>query len=445
MPAEDIARGWDRDASAQGGVWKDGALADVRPRAESGPAPARAHRVVADDLYGAIPVSRWAQSLLELGPFRRLNDVSLSDVPGELLFDCPFPSRLTHSLGVYYLARQARPRDRALQAAALAHDLGHGPFSHLIEPMMFERLGMRHEERSAALLREAVARARGNTARLLSWLDLDEVSALIGGRGVDGRGALLNGLLDYDNLDHVARFAMAAGLCEPGYDGRALARGLRVALSADGRACVALTDDLREEAAAWQANRAVVFEFLRSDAFNVATHGMLRKGIDLAARDDALDEALFDETDVGALRLLRRCPSSRPLVERALARDPYVVIWEAGAPPERPEIASLFAGWRQRLALEDRIAAESGLPAHEVVVVYVVSRVARALPPLLSRVGIANGAPASAPASAPAPEHGVRLIVPAGAGRDYIRRARMAAERALGELGATPRGWPELR
>jgi uncharacterized protein len=441
MTAEDTARDWDKDASAQGGVREDGALPGATPRAEIDPTPARAHRMVADDLYGAIPVSRWAQSLLELAPFRRLNGVSLSDVPGELLLNCPFPSRLTHSLGVYYLARQSRPRDRALQAAALAHDLGHGPFSHLIEPLMIERLGMRHEERSTALLREAVTHAQGNTARLLSWLDLDEVSALITRKSVDGRGALLNGLLDYDNLDHVARFAMAAGLCETGYDGRALARGLRIAPGADGRAYVALADDLREEAVGWQANRAEVFGFLQSNALNVAAHGMLRKAIDLAARDCALDEAFFDETDVGALRRLRRCPSSRPLVERALAREPYAVIWEADAPTERSEIGAVFAGWRQRLALEDRIAAESGLPAREVVVVYMVSRVARALPSPLSQAATSNGATASAHT----PGQEMRLLAPAGAGRDYLRRARMAAERALGELGATPRGWPELR
>lgn len=441
MSAEDTAWSWVRDANDQGSTWGDGAPADAMSRAEGSSAQARAHRIVADTLYGAIPVSRWAQALLELEPFRRLNDVSLSDVPGELLFDCPFPSRLTHSLGVYYLARQARPRDRTLQAAALAHDLGHGPFSHLIEPLMVERLGMRHEERSAALLRQAVSRAQGITARLLSWLDLDEVSALIAGGGIDGRGELLSGLLDYDNLDHVARFAMAAGLCEPGYDGRALARGLRLATGADGIAHVVLVDELHQEAGAWQADRAVVFGFLQSDAWNVAAHGMLRKAIDLAARDGVVDEAFFDGTDTGALRLLRRCPSSRPLVERVLARDPYAVIWEADAPRERAEVGSLFAGWRQRLALEDRIAAESGFRTHEVVVVHVVSRVARALPPLPSQASASD----SVPASGSAPEQVVRLLAPAGVGQDYIRRARMAAERVLGELGATPRGWPELR
>lgn len=443
MPARDAS--WDDavDASIQDAEWEDGAPNCDPPseeREERSPALARAYRVVADDLYGAIPISRWAQSLLELSPFQRLEGVSLSDVPGDLLLGRPFPSRLAHSLGVYYLARQARPRDRALQAAALAHDLGHGPFSHLSEPLMIERLSMDHEQRSAATLREAVMRSRGQTARLLSWIDLDEVCDLITGKSADGRGALLNGLLDYDNLDHVARFAVAAKLREPGYDGRILARGLRVTPGMGDIARVTLADELRDEALKWQADRAVVFHFLQSDSWNVAARGMLRKAIDLATHDGLLNERFFDETDKGALRLLRHSPSSRALVERVLAREPYKVIWEADSPPERDEIEALFGSWRKRLALEERIAAEAGLRANEIVAVYAVSRVARPLPPAASQ----SSSTITAPANGPLLERFVRILAPARIGQDYIRRARMAAERAIGALGAIPHGWPEL-
>ena len=101
-----------------------------------------------DAMYGSMHVAGWAAALLETAPFQRLAGVSLSDVPGLLLFGRPFPSRLDHAIGVYHLTRLARPRDRALQASALAHDLGHGPFSHLTEPLMVERLGIGHEQRS---------------------------------------------------------------------------------------------------------------------------------------------------------------------------------------------------------------------------------------------------------------------------------------------------------
>ena len=111
-------------------------------------------RIYSDMLYGEVRVAAWAERLLQTRPFQRLAHISLSDVPGELLFERPFPSRLEHTRGVYFLARLARPRDRTLQAAALAHDLGHGPFSHLTEPLMREWHGEDHEQRAARLLEE---------------------------------------------------------------------------------------------------------------------------------------------------------------------------------------------------------------------------------------------------------------------------------------------------
>src|SRR5262245_13509918 len=181
---------------------------------------------VADALYGSVRVAGWAAALLGTAPFQRLAGISLSDVPGPLLFGHPFPSRLDHAIGVYHLTRLARPRDRALQAAALAHDLGHGPFSHLTEPLMLDQLGIDHEQRSARLIlvvRDALAPW---IRRYLDWLDWDEVAALVQGQGGDGRGALLNGLLDYDNVDNIARFLAASELGSPGYDPVTLARGL---------------------------------------------------------------------------------------------------------------------------------------------------------------------------------------------------------------------------
>src|SRR6478609_8239342 len=130
----------------------------AEPGAASGPQPRRRSglrpRTYPDPLYGEVRLSGWISPLLDTPPFRRLSGVSLSDVPGEMLFRLPFPSRLDHSRGVYALARAARPRDRALHVAALAHDLGHGPFSHLTEPLMIETLGCDHEQRAARKLAE---------------------------------------------------------------------------------------------------------------------------------------------------------------------------------------------------------------------------------------------------------------------------------------------------
>lgn len=423
-----------------------------------------------DPLYGAIRLSAWAAAIVATPPFQRLARVSLSDVPGELLFDRPFPSRLDHTLGVYHLARLARPRDRALQAAALFHDLGHGPFSHLTEPLMREWLGMDHEERSIALIPAVREQLSPAASRLLSWLDWDEVAAILRGRDTLHRGGLLAGRLDYDNADNLARFLLASGLGAPSYHPETLARALRpLAYDAAGAASIPeqshrtqhgaarpmiaaarpagaphrvyLLSGAEAEARGWQADRATVYRYLHEGHRNLAAHGMLRKAVDLATATDILPPDFFDFGDEQALDLFARA-LDRGLVALAerVRSGPEALhrcVWEAEAPATLTEIPARFARWRDRLAVEARLAEESALAPHEVIVEALVSSGARALPPIAATTSQPRGL-----VWQPEPEATPRVVhvfVAAGVGRDYQRRARIAAERMFRPLGMVPR------
>ena len=405
---------------------------------------------VRDALYGSVRLSGWAVALLATPPFRRLAGVSLSDVPGELLFGRPFPSRLDHAIGVYSLARLARPRDRALQAAALAHDLGHGPLSHLTEPLMRERLGVTHEERSAALLgsvRAAVPSLSHAARAQLDWLDWDEVAALVLGKE---RGALLNGRLDYDNADNVARFLLASEMGVPEYDPRALATGLRPARAhAAGRESqrVYLSAEAEPAARAWQRDRARVYTYLHAGHRNLALHAMLRKAVDLGAATGILPDDFFDLTDRQALRLLGEALDRglAELVRDAQAGAAYDCVWEAmveGSSAYR-HIEGLVAGWRERLELESHLAAESALPSATVILDLLTSSASRALPPVAAPSDERGVVPdAREEDDEPPTPTMLRLFAPASTGRDYLRRLRLAAERRFGPLGVVPLAEP---
>lgn len=404
-----------------------------------------------DALYSTVRVAGWAAALLSTPPFQRLAGVSLSDVPGEVLFGHAFPSRLDHTLGVYHLTRIARPRDRALQVAALAHDLGHGPFSHLSEPLMYELLGEDHETRSAHLLEAVRAALPPALARQVAWLDWDEVANLVQGNGADGRGALLNGLLDYDNMDNVARFLLASNLGTPGYDPVTLARALRP-LAADRGGTqsgaspaadrVYVQASAEEEARGWQMDRAHVYRYLHEGHRNLAAHAMLRKAVDLAAATDMLPPTFFDMTDGQALHLLEHA-SDRGLVTRArrVQGDASLLhrcVWEGETSAHARAIPTLLTGWRERLALEARLAAEAGLAPHEVILNAIISKAERRLPPFIpGQRSLVQTETATQDAScAPRVLH---LFVAAGTAPDYVRRLQMAAARYFVPLGVTPR------
>ena len=404
-----------------------------------------------DALYGTVRVAGWAAALLSTPPFQRLAGVSLSDVPGELLFGHAFPSRLDHTLGVYHLTRIARPRDRALQVAALAHDLGHGPFSHLTEPLMHERLGEDHESRSARLLEAVRAALPPALARQLAWLDWDEAASLVRGNGPDGRGALLNGLLDYDNMDNVARFLLASDLGTPGYDAVGLARALRL-LTADtggeqnGEARAAdrvyMQASAEAEARAWQVDRAHVYRYLHEGHRNLAAHAMLRKAVDLAAASDILPPTFFDMTDGQALHLLGQA-GDRGLVAlvrrvQSEASQTHRCVWEGETSAQAHAIPAILTGWRERLALEARLAGEAGLAPHEVILSSIISKADRRLPPFIPtlRALAQMGATTQDTPCAPRVLH---LFVAAGTAPDYVRRLQMAATRTFVSLGVKPR------
>lgn len=110
--------------------------------------------------------------------------------------------RFEHSLGAYHLARQfgesvgLPEEDRlTLQAAALVHDVGHGPFSHA-----FERVsGARHELRTVDLVQW------GPLGDLLRKGGVDPVAVA---DTVLGRGPLasvVSGALDADRMDYLLR------------------------------------------------------------------------------------------------------------------------------------------------------------------------------------------------------------------------------------------------
>ena len=309
---------------------------------------------------------------------------------------------------------------------------------------MLEWLGMDHEARSIALLERVRLALPDSVRRFTSWVDWDEVADLMRGRG---RGPLLSGDLDYDNMDNVARFKLLAGFGSPAYDPRVLARGLRllpgIEVSATGTRqkappTVALEAAAELQARAWQSDRARVYGFLHGSAGdheNLVLHAMLRKAVDLAYSTHILPPDFFDLTDTEAFSVLSRgLDRGILLLLQQVKGDQerwHRCIWEAEASPNQPTIPDLFTTARARLELEAHLAAEAGLAPHEVILSTLVSNAARALPPLTPSPYHADG-PALPPP--PAPPRMIHLFMASGYGRDYARRLRLAAERRFERL-----------
>jgi HD superfamily phosphohydrolase len=180
-------------------------------------------RTYHDPLHGAIrldrndPAEAMAMDLIDTPPFQRLRRIRQLGT-AFLTFQGAESSRFTHSLGVLHLARRAlrhleqlqpalaeqRP---ALYAAALLHDVGHGPFSHSGEEMY----GMRHESWSGRLIRDHPS-LRDRLENLRKGLATEVADLLEHGRHpVEAVKALVSSQLDCDRLDYLLRDSLSTG------------------------------------------------------------------------------------------------------------------------------------------------------------------------------------------------------------------------------------------
>ena len=180
-------------------------------------------RTYHDPLHGAIrldralPAEALVIDLIDTAPFQRLRRIRQLG-PAYLTFHGAESSRFTHSLGVLQLARQAltalvhlepalAEQAGVLYAAALLHDVGHGPLSHSGEEMF----GLKHERWSGRLIREH-ADLRGPLEAFAPGTADAVADLLEHGRAEQAAiKALVSSQLDCDRLDYLLRDSYSTG------------------------------------------------------------------------------------------------------------------------------------------------------------------------------------------------------------------------------------------
>lgn len=173
-------------------------------------------KIINDPVYGFINIpSDFLFDLIEHPWFQRLRRIRQLGL-AELVYPGALHTRFHHAIGAMYLMDQAlqtlkgkghaisEEEATAVQAAILLHDLGHGPFSHVLEHTLMPNV--HHEEISLLLMRELNVQFSG---RLTMAIEMFE--------GTYQRQffhQLVSSQLDMDRLDYLNRDCYYTGVIE---------------------------------------------------------------------------------------------------------------------------------------------------------------------------------------------------------------------------------------
>jgi hypothetical protein len=316
---------------------------------------------IKDSVHDYVTLGPVAQDLLDTRPVQRLRHVKqLSTV--RLVYPSANHTRFEHSLGVYHLADRALDhmdiggdRARHVRAAALLHDIGHGPYGHQTEEVIMRHTGIHHDE-IGDLLRAteagAVLEAHG--------LDPDRVARIVRGEGQYGQ--LVSGELDVDRMDYLVRDAHHTGVPYGTIDHGRLVREL---VFVDGE--LVLDEGNVQTAESLLLARALMNPTVYQHHVARISKAMLRRASErLLDVPDITAEQLRRMDDHELLVALRRTDATADFAERLRTRSLYKrAVWaEMRDVPD----AVFEMDHEEIRAIERTVAGDLGLGADDVIV-----------------------------------------------------------------------------
>ncbi|KTG28032.1 HD domain-containing protein [Haloferax profundi] len=315
---------------------------------------------IKDSVHDHIEVEGAAEALLDTPEMQRLRRIKqLGTV--QLVYPSANHTRFEHSLGVYHLASRALSHlgiegDAAahVEAAALLHDVGHGPYSHNIEEVTQRHTGKYHDD-----VDELVT--SGNVGDVLEseGLDPTRVAALVAGDGEFGQ--LVSGELDVDRMDYLVRDAHHTGVPYGTIDHERLIRELAFV---DGE--LVLAEGNVQTAESLLLARALMNPTVYRHHVARISKAMLRRASEkLLAEPDIDADELRRMDDYDLLVALRLNPSTNEFAERLANRTLYKrAVW--AELPDVPE-SVIDADHETIVDFEREIAARADVPPESVI------------------------------------------------------------------------------
>ena len=204
-------------------------------------------RVIRDEIHRDILVPSSHATIIDTKEFQRLRSIQQLSTC-EYVFPAATHNRFSHSLGAYYLAKKmtialeevqpgtmSKEDAELVHLAALLHDIGHPPYSHLLEtPEVFATYHS-HEHWGRLLLESEDTEIGMALRTVIGEKRLNRLFALMDGQNeCDGVSIppfmkeIVSSQLDVDRMDYLVRDQANTGAQIGGFDIARVFRALRI-------------------------------------------------------------------------------------------------------------------------------------------------------------------------------------------------------------------------
>jgi HD superfamily phosphohydrolase len=280
-----------------------------------------------------------------------------------LVFPGANHTRFEHSIGTMFVADRLmgaltkkteddflEQKTQEIRFAALLHDLGHSPLSHVTEeffrtnPRYLPPLGDNydHEVYTELLIRDnedlkEVCKAQGISIRFISRLACGKSGSYL--------DSLLSSAIDVDKIDYVARDSYFCGLPYGRIDLSSLADGITLAENSLGKEALAFEEKSREAVEGLLMSRFYLATTIHVDERNCAASQLLFRAM-REAYDLVLKPAIKKNLDDAVKKLLLDCLHFRWVDHDLMMflQDPFQKLRIAAIEASRENFSSLDYG-----------------------------------------------------------------------------------------------------
>jgi HD superfamily phosphohydrolase len=175
---------------------------------------------ITDPIHRYIRFSETEREIVDTVIFQRLRGIRQL-AGAHLVYPSAQHSRFEHSIGTMHIAGYAgetlfskgyfgdEDKVQQLRLAALLHDIGHGPFSHLFEEVLMEKYNMNHEDMGKYII------SRSEISDILGkhgYNSSDICKLSFGQSNIKFFNEIISGALSADMMDYLPRDGLFTGV-----------------------------------------------------------------------------------------------------------------------------------------------------------------------------------------------------------------------------------------